>query len=61
MIEARGDSRRKKKEGSLHLNEEGKTLKVTPEAHEALANVGLKTETFSDIILRLVRFYKEHQ
>jgi predicted CopG family antitoxin len=45
----------------LLLSEEDKTLKITPEAHAALSSVGLKTETFSDIILRLVQFYKEHQ
>jgi hypothetical protein len=60
MSTARG-RRRKKGSTSLHLNEEGKTLKVTPEAHAALSSVGFKNETFSDIILRLVRFYKEHQ
>lgn len=38
-----------------------KTLKVSKEAHDALDNVGLRGESFSDIILRLVKFYREHQ
>jgi predicted CopG family antitoxin len=38
-----------------------KTLKVSQEAHDELDDVGKKGESYNDIILRLVKFYKEHQ
>lgn len=32
-----------------------KTLKITEEAHQALLKLGTKGETFSDVILRIVK------
>jgi predicted CopG family antitoxin len=35
-----------------------KTVKITDEAHNLLNEVGLRGETFSEIIVRLVEHYK---
>ena len=37
-----------------------KLLKIDPDVHDALGEVGEWGETYSDIIRKLVKFYKEH-
>lgn len=36
-----------------------KTIRVTEETHTKLAHLGLKSETYNDIIVRLIRCMKE--
>ena len=38
-----------------------KMIKVSDKAHKLLREIGTKDETFSDIIVRLAVFYKEHK
>jgi predicted CopG family antitoxin len=38
-----------------------KLIKIEPHVHRQLNEVGLRGESFSQIIERLVKFYKEHQ
>lgn len=38
-----------------------KTLKISEETHEALTKVGMKGETYDDIISMLVNHYKEYK
>jgi predicted CopG family antitoxin len=38
-----------------------KLIKIDPKVHQELNEVGLRGESFSDIIHRLVNFYKEHR
>jgi hypothetical protein len=37
----------------------GKTIKITDEAHKALIELGGKSETFADVIMKLVEYYKK--
>jgi predicted CopG family antitoxin len=36
-----------------------KTVKINDEAHKLLIDVGSKSETFSDVIIRVVEHYKK--
>ena len=38
-----------------------KTIKVSDETHEALRKLGIKGETFDEIIQKLIKQYKEEQ
>ena len=38
-----------------------KMIKISDKAHKMLREIGTKDETFSDIIVRLAVFYKEHK
>jgi predicted CopG family antitoxin len=38
-----------------------RTIKITDEVHKALIEIGGKSETFSDVIMRLIEYYKKHQ
>ncbi len=37
-----------------------KLIKIEPHVHTALNEIGLRGESFSQIIERLIKFYKEH-
>ena len=39
----------------------GKMIKLEPHVHKALHDIGVKDESYSQIIERLIKFYKEHQ
>ena len=43
------------------LTEKKKLIKIDPKVHEELNKIGLRGESFSDIIHRLVKSYKEQQ
>jgi hypothetical protein len=43
------------------LAKEYKPLKVSPETHRELTNLGKKNESYDEIIKRLIIFYKENQ
>lgn len=36
-----------------------KTIRVTEETHTKLAHLGLKSETYNDIIVRLIEVYEK--
>jgi hypothetical protein len=38
-----------------------RTIKITDEVHKALIEIGGKSETFSDVIMRLIEYYRKHQ
>jgi hypothetical protein len=44
---------------SLLVTEKKKLLKIDPNVHQALGEVGLWGETYSDIIRRLIKEHKE--
>ncbi len=37
-----------------------RVIRVEPDVHEALDEIGHRGETYGDIVKRLVTFYKEH-
>jgi len=39
---------------------DGKTIKVTDDVHQKLTELGKKSETYSEIISRLIDFYNEN-
>ena len=38
-----------------------RVIRVEPDVHEALDEIGQRGETYGDIVKRLVKFYKEHK
>lgn len=44
-----------------NLVKEYKPLKISPESHQDLMDLGKKGESFDEIIKRLIRFYKENK
>ncbi len=38
-----------------------KLIKIDPEVHKELNEVGLRGESFSDIIHRLIKYYKDRE
>lgn len=38
-----------------------KIIKLSPETHKELQKLGMKGETFDDVIKKLIKFYKEHK
>lgn len=38
-----------------------RVIRVGPDVHKALDEIGQRGETYGDIVKRLVKFYKEHE
>lgn len=38
-----------------------RVIRVEPDVHEALDEIGQRGETYGDIVKRLVKFYQEHK
>jgi hypothetical protein len=45
--------------GMRSMTRMDRTIKITDEVHKQLMEVGGKSETFSDVILRLLDYYKK--
>lgn len=46
---------------SVLVSDKKKLIKINPDVHKALGEVGIWGESYSDIIKRLIKSYKERQ